>query len=185
MLSNNKTMAWLSLKTDEEKSAILQAARSLVPKHRQLACQRRHSIQQYRAKKVKEQQERKERQRQRVQQQVQSATVALASIGGLWVTPDDVHAKLTGSNSQKREALKSQLRFRKLVMQQATSSNSRLFAFSQARRQLTVDELQQNLLELISDVTTSLSTLATEQTEGSHECDDDEDMLVGKSTSNP
>ena len=36
MLGNNKTVAWLAAKTPDERGAILQAARSLVPRHRSL-----------------------------------------------------------------------------------------------------------------------------------------------------
>ena len=88
MLGNNKTVAWFGAKTQEEHDAILQAARSLVSKHKELARQRQMAIQKHKANKLKRQQEQAEKREQKRLQEVQQVTVALAACGGLWRSVD-------------------------------------------------------------------------------------------------
>lgn len=154
MLANNHTMGWLSTKTEQERATILQAARASVPYQRDLARQRKAAIQEYRRKKLKEQQEKKEKQQQRHAHLVQNVTQALARYGGLWVTTGQLEANMAVQQTAtaKKEAIKTQLRFRKHAMSQQNRGNAHLFAFSKAGAQLSISAMEENLRVLITSV---------------------------------
>ena len=152
MLGNNKTVAWLAAKTQEERGAILQAARSLVPKHKELACQTRIAIQKHKATELKRQQEQAEKREQKRLQEVQQVTVALAAGGGLWTTDEQMATTLESiaTVGKKRDAIKCQIRFREKVLQQKASRQ--LFAFSKDGKALSLEQLISNLKLLMAAI---------------------------------
>ena len=149
MLGNNKTVVWLAAKTAEERGAILQAARSLVPRHRELARERKKNIQEFKARELER--HRQQRDQKRLQE-LQQITAALATAGGLWTTVEQVKTSLAAilGAGRKREALKCQLRFRKKVLRQEGSAA--LFAFSKDGKPLSLDALRRNLEQLIAAI---------------------------------
>ena len=70
---------------------------------------------------------------------------------GLWQISDDISRGLSQlrSNSAKVKAIKAQLDFRKLVLEQ-THPEKDVFFLTKIRRKLSVDELVTNLCKLVS-----------------------------------
>ena len=86
-LGNNRTVAWLAEKSEEERSVILQAARALVPQHKQLAKTRKAAaIHQFKVQELAKQKVMVERREQHRLEQVQQITTDLTTAGGLWTT---------------------------------------------------------------------------------------------------
>ena len=71
---------------------------------------------------------------------------------GLWQTTDQIEAGLANlkSKTSRLKALKTQLDFRKKVLQQ-THPNKVIFQFSHQGRHFTVDEMKGNLSQLLPD----------------------------------
>lgn len=157
MLANNKTMAWLATKSEEDRAQILRAARASVPQQQELARQRKTAIDEHRRQVVLQQQEKKKQQQQRQAQLVQESTLALSKFGGLWTSDSAVNQNLERLTTQttKREALKCQLR---LVMKQYCKENASRFAFSKDGKQLAISEIRDNLLTLIGASSPSATT---------------------------
>ena len=92
---------------------------------------------------------------------------------GLWQSRSDVCQGLLKlkSKAQKLKALKTQLAFRKKVLEQEHPDKN-VFYLSRNRRQLTVDEVSQNLIKLIepSSQMQPTSTSANEALIGKRIC---------------
>ena len=114
-LGNNQTVAWLAAKSTEERGAILQAAQALVPRHKQLAKTRKTAIHQHKVEELDKAKEKAEKRDQRHIQGVQQLTAALTTAGGLWTTVEQMLTFLSSVTgiTQRRNAMKCQLRFRK------------------------------------------------------------------------
>ena len=168
MLGNNKTVQWLCTKPEEERGAILQAARTLVPKHKKMAKERRLAIQKHNLAELEKQKLEAAKREQRRLQETQKITAALPTVGGLWVT-EQATSVLDGmaTTKKKTEAIKCQVWFRNKVMRQEASKD--VFAFSKQGKALTLHELTENLLSLIRSVhspATSLTDAAGSESEG-------------------
>ena len=169
MLGNNKTAQWLSTKPEEERGAILQAAWTLVPKHKEMAKERRLAIQKHKLAELEKQKLEAAKREQRRLQETQKITAALATVSGLWVTEQQATSVLDGMATTKKkiEAIKCQVRFRNKVMRQEASKD--VFAFSKQGKALTLHELTENLLSLIRSVhnpATNLTDAAGSESEG-------------------
>ena len=73
-------------------------------------------------------------------------------LSGLWLSVEDVDRNLQqySSETQKREALKVQLRFRKTVLQQKYTSDKDIYNFSKkGHGQFNSHKLRDNLIQLI------------------------------------
>ena len=77
-------------------------------------------------------------------------TKKIQESGGLWTKEEELEngLALLSTQKKKKEALKLQINFRNKVLGQ-THINKDLFKFSCNRRQLSIDQLKQNLLHLI------------------------------------
>ena len=150
MLANNRPLDWLSFRTPEEQSAILEVARQLVPEHKRLQKARLSAINEYRLKTVQAKQQAHQQREQRRVAEAETITQQLARIpGGLWTTGDGIAEGLAElpTNKAKVDALKCQLKFRKkILVQQAPHT---LFAFSKAGKPFSIAELKANLLRLL------------------------------------
>ena len=72
---------------------------------------------------------------------------------GLWQSVEDIdsHLRLAKSQTQKREALKTQLRFRKTVLQQVYPANKDVYKFSKkGEGQFNSVKLTSHLIQLIN-----------------------------------
>ena len=165
MMENHNTMHWLAAKSPEDRSSILQEARWLVPRHRQLAKARGEAARQYRLLQIQKQQAQKKRREELRARRVQKATEDISNHGGLWITRADVEKQLKNIPApQQRKALQAQLRFRKHVMHQ--QAPGRLFVFSKAKQQLSVEELKTNLISLINRMPGSAEETFSDDTGG-------------------
>ena len=130
--------------------------------------QERHkTILEFRRQETLRKQQKAEQMRQERLRKLQEYTDEITQ-HGLWQSEEQVKRLLTlyNSKSEKIKALKSQVRFRKFVLQQNPEDKG-LFSFSKDKRQLSVEELTANVCRLINDA-------------GSRTAPDAEHMVVGK-----
>lgn len=154
LFSNNKTMDWLDSKSPDEVKTLMETARKLVPKHKERFRERLAAIEAYRLEMQKKNQEDKIAAMQRLLLEKERITSDMIKYG-LWQSESDVNEglQLAKTETQKRQSLKAQLRFRKTVLQQhAPASDKDIFKFStKSKGQLNSKALRENLLKLINE----------------------------------
>ena len=161
LFSNNKTSKWIMGKTVEERAVLLEKARKNAPCHRQKYRMQLEKLEKERIKK----QEEKERERvvaeRRSIEMKEKITSELIDYG-LWISAQQVDSALRAmkSETQKRTALKAQIRFRKVLLKQAPTNESTYKFSSKEKGQFTSETLKDNLLSLIQvhDVATEHSS---------------------------
>jgi len=148
LYANNKTSQWLSEKSREEREKIISAAKRIAPKHKALFKERREQIKQYRAQQLREKAAEIERKRRREEQEREELLAKIDQLG-YWRSVSTVNSKLRQFHyiSQKKEALKAQIKYRKIILQQTADSS--LFKFSENRKVHSIEKLSSNLCELI------------------------------------
>ena len=151
LFSNNKTREWLETKSPDELKLLMETARKSVPKHKQKFKERLVSIREHRAKLQQKQEQEKEAAKQRLLLEKERITTDMIQYG-LWQSETDVNEGLerAKSETQKRQSLKAQLRFRKTVLQQMYNSDKDVYKFSKNKGQLNSKALKDNLLKLIN-----------------------------------
>ena len=129
---------------------MFEEARKNVPQHRQKYHQHLVNLQKERnLLQIQKQKEKEEAERKCVEMK-EKITSELTQYG-LWITETEVHRHISAmkSETQRRKALKAQLRFRKRVLEQQHPDKS-VFAFSSKEKgQFTSNMLFQNLLQLL------------------------------------
>ena len=157
---NNKTSAWLRQKTAAEREELLSVARSLAPSHRRQFRERLSQLRKQREEALQKKQLEAERKAKRLLQEKEKLTAEIVQ-HGLWQTREEVEcsvARISGEG-KKKEAIKSQLRFRKCVLDQK-HSNKAVYAFSKkGTGQYSSSLLKQNLLKLIESATELADTV--------------------------
>lgn len=151
LFSNNKTREWLESKSPDELKSLMETARKLVPKHKQKFKERLLAIQAHRIELQQKQEQEKEAAKQRLLLEKERITTDMIQYG-LWQSEADVNEglKLAKSETQKRQSLKAQLRFRKTVLQQTYNADKDIYKFSTKQKgQLNSTALKVNLLKLI------------------------------------
>ena len=101
---------------------------------------------------------------------------------GLWLSTEEIDKNLEqySSETQKREALKAQLRFRKTVLQQIFSSDKDIYNFSKKEcGQFNSQKLRANLIQLIQ-AAHSISDKSTNPQSTQYTPAAGELLLVGK-----
>ena len=152
LFSNNKTREWLESKSPDELKLLMETARKSVPKHKQKFKERLATIQAHRTETQQKQEKQKQAAKQRLLLEIEKITTDMIQYG-LWQTEADVNEglKIAKSETQKRQSLKAQLRFRKTVLQQTYDSDKDVYKFSTKHKgQLNSKALKDNLLELIN-----------------------------------
>ena len=156
MCSNNKSMQWLDGKTAQDIDRLLTEARretrcvisKFRTRHKEIQTARYEAVQQKLAK------EREARRRKLQEREKYTDDIVLY---GLWQSPDEVNNMVQSFSSKKEKvkAMKAQLRFRQHVLNQ-TAAHAASFVFSKSidekRRELTPEELKDNLRTLVMDV---------------------------------
>ena len=167
MFSKNKTSDWLNGKSKQDVEKILSEARKEASATRKEFQERHKTILEFRRQETLRKQQKAEQMRQERLRKLQEYTDEITQ-HGLWQSEEQVKRLLTlyNSKSEKIKALKSQVRFRKFVLQQNPEDKG-LFSFSKDKRQLSVEELTANVCRLINDA-------------GSRTAPDAEHMVVGK-----
>ena len=161
MFANNKTAQWLSAKSEEERSTVLEIARQSAAETRACFRARQEAIRTKRREMLKKREKEIEDKRNKELKRKEELTAEIATLG-LWVTEEMIVLGLqsiTGAGKQ-RAALRAQLLFRKFVLCQK-APNER-FALSRQGRQLPLREMQANLSLLLSPPTpTAQSSTST------------------------
>ncbi len=149
MFSNNKTAKWIKTKSVEEREELFKQARDKGPKFRKVFKERRLALFEEKARLMREKQAVAARKRVEKRKEKESLTQSIISMG-LWQTIGQIEAGLLKlkSKTSKLKALKTQLDFRKKVLQQ-THPNKIIFQLSYQGRQHTVNEMKHNLLKLL------------------------------------
>ena len=152
LFSNKKTREWLDSKSPDELKLLMETARKSVPKHKQKFKERLASIQEHRSTTQQKQEKEKQAAKQRLLQEKERITTDMIQYG-LWQSDIDVDEglKRARSETQKRQSLKAQLRFRKCVLEQSYESDKDIYKFSTKQKgQLNSKQLKDNLLKLIN-----------------------------------
>lgn len=129
----------------------METARKSVPKHKQKFRERLATIQAHRTM-VQQKQEEKQATMQKLLLEKERITTDMIQYG-LWQSETDVNEglKIAKSETQKRQSLKAQLRFRKTVLKQTYDADKDVYKFSTKQKgQLNSKALQDNLLKLIN-----------------------------------
>ena len=156
LFSNNKTSSWLNTKSEEERDELFKKARKLAPEFRELYKQRREKLLEDRAKILRDKQIALQRLREKRFREKEKLAEEIM-VYGLWQSEGHIKsslAKLT-TVSEKLKALKLQLDFRKKVLEQ--NGPKEVFYMTRHKKKLTVEEVVQNLLTLLSAATNHTS----------------------------
>ena len=131
LFSNNKTSSWFASQAPEVQSELMETARRMGHKHKKKFQERLTMIQQKRNELLKMREQAKHASEQRILLQKEKITSDMVQYG-LWQSVEDIekHLNKVKSETQKREALKIQLRFRKTVLQQVYPANKDVYKFS-------------------------------------------------------
>ena len=119
LFANNKTSEWLNKKTAAERAKIMEEARKNAPRYRKAYQQRITEIEKENIKQQNEKEKKNQEVKRRLLEAKEKITSEITDYG-LWISIAQVDSCLDGmkSETQKRAALKAQLRFRKVVLQQ-------------------------------------------------------------------
>ena len=148
MCTINKTMDYVDSLAHEEQEKVINESRKDGIKIRKEFQRRRTAIENNR----KENQKKKEIERNRKAKSKETLRQKLFNdiqFFGLWQTCEQVDEMVNDmkSSKEKRKALKSQLQFRKVMLQQA--ADPKLFLFSTNKKQKTIPELVKDVKTLI------------------------------------
>eukprot|EP00117_Sycon_ciliatum_P031742 scpid18085/ scgid24773/ len=161
LFSGNKTGAWLEQQSTARKEELFSSALHGAEKHRQQYRQRCAEIAKFRREEIIAKEADRQSREKRALEVRQQLSVAIGQ-AGCWTDTDIITSKLAGiaTVSGKVSALKTQLKFRKVVLQQ--KADKKLFQFSHAGKQLTWQQLAANLLELVGSTVTPVTTSEVE-----------------------
>ena len=152
LFSNNKTSSWFASQTPEVQSELMETARKMGQKYKKKFQERLAMIQQKRSEQLKVREQAKHASEQRLLLQKEKFTSDMIQYG-LWQSVEDIdkHLKMAKTETQKREALKVQLRFRKSVLQQVYPENKDVYKFSKrGEGQFNSTKLTTHLIQLVN-----------------------------------
>ena len=152
LFSNNKTSTWFVSQTPEVQEELMETARKMGRKHKKKFQERLDSIHLKRSELLKDREQAKHASEKRLLLQREKITSDMIQYG-LWQSVEDIekHLKILKSETQKRDALKIQLRFRKTVLQQVYPENKDVYKFSKKEEgQFNSAKLKTNLIQLIN-----------------------------------
>ena len=149
LFSSNRTAEWLQEKNASEREILLQKARRLAPTHKKQFKMRLTEIHDQRRQALEKREEERRRREQKILLEKERLTNEIV-VTGLWQTPDQVEGELSKLRTEKakKDALKSQLKFRKTVLQQEYPDKG-VYNFSKGRVQYSSKTLRENLLHLV------------------------------------
>jgi hypothetical protein len=157
MFSQNRTSQWLKNQDSRSLEKLLNQARQSTGKIRTLFNQRKETIEERKREQVAARiQSREQAQRKKIEQK-EEITCQMIEYG-LWQTHHEVDEQVSSYRTTKKKiyALKSQLRFRQKVLEQA-SEQPGVYNFTKVvnsrRLPLTVEELVSNVKMLVQQAT--------------------------------
>ena len=152
LFTNNKTSEWLTHKSAADRSKMMEEARKNAPIYRKLHHQRLSEIEKAT---IKHQQETEKKHQEAQRKEIEAKEKITSKIinYGLWQSIIQVNSCLDGmkSETQKRAAIKIQLRFPKTILQQKPLTDSVYKFSSKEKGQFDSKVLRDNLLKLIQD----------------------------------
>ena len=151
LFTNNKTSAWFASKSQEERKLLMETARKMSAKHKKTFKDRLKALEEKRTQAQLDRERQREETERRVLLQKEKITSDIIH-SGLWLSLEDIDRSLEqcSSETQKREALKGQLRFRKTVLQQKYPNDKDIYNFSKkGYGQFNSQKLRSNLIKLI------------------------------------
>lgn len=153
LFSYNKTWEWFSKQTEEERSKLLLLARKLAPDIRSKFGLRKKEILDRKCETLEAQ--RLDRQRKEQKRLGKALKLSQQVTGlGLWQSGEDIGEGLRRlpTESEKVEALRAQISFRKEVLRQsAPAGDRRVFIFSEKGKKFASEALIKNLTSLIEE----------------------------------
>ncbi|KAL3867760.1 hypothetical protein ACJMK2_040610, partial [Sinanodonta woodiana] len=156
MFAFNKTSEWLQSLPITEKEKLLTECRK---EGRQMQAKYKERLKEIEAKRRENLQNKQlalEKKQKRALQVKSKHTNAILYYG-LWQRPDDVENILAElSNTEKRKALSSQIRFRQKVLKQ-TVIDKQLYQMSEKGKAYSLEKLKNNVIQLIKDAADSPS----------------------------
>ena len=152
MFKYNKTAQWLQSKSEEEKKRLFKACIKLGREQRQIGRQRKTEIQKHREKQLLEK-EQAVAIKKNAENEMKRNLCLEISKEGFWTTKDAAVSKIKkkSSESSRKQALKVQLKFRKVVLKQSFPDKA-VYQYSKGKKQLTSDELLGNLCKLMDEM---------------------------------
>ena len=149
LFSNNKTAQWLHEKSPQDREAIFKRARKVAPEFKDLYKQRRRQLLEDRSKVLHDKQLALQKLREKKFREKEKLTEEIMTYG-LWQSKSQVTSGLEKirSVSEKLKALKTQLDFRRKVLEQ--TGPKEIFCMSKNRRKCSVDEVVGNLATLFT-----------------------------------
>ncbi len=149
LFTNNKTSQWFDQKSETEKAKMMEEARKNASRYRKTYQQRVAQIEEESCRRQQEKEKKNQEAERKLVQTKEKITSEIINYG-LWQSLSQVDHSLEGlkSETQKRAALKTQLRFRKVVLQQDAPDLVYRFS-SKEKGQFTSQLLRDNLAKLI------------------------------------
>lgn len=156
MYSHNKTREWLATLKHDEREQLISNART---EGKSIRNQFRVRLKEIEAKRIEIQEERRRKLEETEIKRIQNLEKMTSAVCfyGLWQSEAQVNEAIErfATESEKREALQSQLKFRRGVLKQK-HNNSKVFNFTQKNPagkyvKLTIEALKQNVFTLIND----------------------------------
>lgn len=119
MFTSNKTKQWLDAKSEEEKKYLVEDAMKVVPNTREAFKEKREEIKRKQREALNEKMKKEEEKEAKRIERLEKKTDKIIFFG-LWQTREDVDRALASIQSvtEKKEALKAQLNFRRYVLLQ-------------------------------------------------------------------
>lgn len=160
LFSNNTTAGWLHSLPCDKQSQLIELARHSASSTRQQFKDRQAAIREFRLSELKRKQEEKEKKRQAEMARKEQLTKDIEP-HGLWTRDTGIDAKLSAipTVTGRRAALRSQLHFRKFVLEQKAEKD--LFHMSSAGHDVPVEKLIGLHGDPGSDASTTLSVAAS------------------------
>jgi hypothetical protein len=157
LFTNNKTLHWLDNLDAEKKSTVLKMARENAPKMLQNYKEQKQIIQQKHIEILQKKKDEASLIKQRKNNEIIKIKQDIDTYGGQWLVEKDIERALKNlSMSQKVEAIKSQIKYQKVVLKK-NPEDKNLLKFSTEGNKLTFNQLLSNF-RILANI--SISSIA-------------------------
>ncbi len=148
--ANNKTSAYLNGLSEEKRHNMIEKAMKEAPKYRKICSERRREIQKKKAESLKAKKEARETREKQKAASKEKLTQEVGENGGLWTNNETMHEKLQcKSKKEQKKAVITQIKFRRVVMEQKVS-DPKWLNISSGGKEHTLETLIDNLSKVMS-----------------------------------
>ena len=164
MCRNNKMSAWRDELSTFDRNKWMDWVKICKKEHYEAFLKKRAELRKLRDDKRLENIAEKKRKAIRAGEEREAISKRISEFGGLWENLEDVDSNMKKyeSDTEKKEALKSQLKFRQKVLCQ-TFVDSDLYFYSKNKVPRSINQLQGNLCEVIKQVNSAISQMTTDE----------------------